>query len=52
MPQAALDRVPLSLSYTKIYAPADGVVGKRGVQLASRIQPGQTLMFVTKTDEI
>jgi membrane fusion protein, multidrug efflux system len=27
-------------------------VGKRGVQVGSRIQPGQTLMFVTETDDI
>jgi membrane fusion protein, multidrug efflux system len=42
----------LNLSYTKIYAPANGIVGKRAVQLGSRIQPGQTLMFVTETDQI
>jgi len=50
--QAALDQALLNLSYTKIYAPANGIVGKRGVQLGSRIQPGQTLMFVTETDAI
>jgi membrane fusion protein (multidrug efflux system) len=50
--KAALDQSLLNLSYTKIYAPANGIVGKRGVQLDSRIQPGQTLMFVTETDRI
>jgi membrane fusion protein, multidrug efflux system len=50
--KAALDQALLNLSYTKIYAPANGIVGKRGVQLNSRIQPGQTLMFVTETDAI
>lgn len=50
--RAALDQALLNLSYTKIYAPANGVVGKRGVQLGSRIQPGQSLMFVTETDAI
>jgi len=50
--QAALDQAQLNLGYTKIYAPADGIVGKRAVQLGSRIQPGQTLMFVTETDDI
>jgi membrane fusion protein (multidrug efflux system) len=49
---AALDQALLNLSYTRIYAPANGIVGKRAVQLGSRIQPGQTLMFVTETDEI
>jgi len=50
--KAALDQALLNLSYTKIYAPANGIVGKRAVQLGSRIQPGQTLMFVTETDHI
>jgi membrane fusion protein, multidrug efflux system len=38
--KAALDQALLNLSYTKIYAPANGIVGKRSVQLGSRIQPG------------
>ena len=50
--KAALDQAQLNLSYTKIYAPANGIVGKRAVQLGSRIQPGETLMFVTETDDI
>ena len=50
--RAVLDQALLNLSYTKIYAPANGIAGKRTVQLGSRIQPGQTLMFVTETDEI
>ena len=50
--QAALDQALLNLGYTKIYAPANGIAGKRGVQLGSRIQPGQTLMFVTETDDV
>ena len=50
--KAALDQALLNLSYTRIYAPANGIVGNRSVQLGSRIQPGQTLMFVTETDDI
>jgi len=50
--KAMLDQALLNLSYTEIYAPADGVVGKRSVQVGSRIQPGQSLMFVTETDHI
>jgi membrane fusion protein (multidrug efflux system) len=50
--KAVLDQALLNLSYTRIYAPANGIVGKRGVQLGSRIQPGQTLMFVTETDDV
>jgi membrane fusion protein (multidrug efflux system) len=36
--KAAVDQALLNLSYTKIYAPANGIVGKRSVQLGSRIQ--------------
>ncbi|HZP44377.1 MAG TPA: HlyD family secretion protein [Candidatus Binataceae bacterium] len=50
--RAALDQALLNLSYTKIYAPADGIVGHRAVQLGSRIQPAETLMFVTETDHL
>ena len=50
--RAALDQALLNLSYTKIYGPANGIVGKRSVELGSRIEPGQTLMFVTETDEV
>jgi membrane fusion protein (multidrug efflux system) len=50
--RASLDQARLNLSYTKIYAPAHGIVGRRTVELGSRIEPGQTLMFVTETDEI
>jgi len=50
--QASLDQARLNLSYTKIYAPANGIVGRRTVELGSRIEPGQTLMFVTETDDI
>jgi membrane fusion protein, multidrug efflux system len=50
--EAVLNQALLNLSYAKICAPANGIVGKRAVQLGSRIQPGQTLMFVTETDNI
>jgi len=50
--RAVLDQALLNLGYTKIFAPPNGIVGKRSVQLGSRIQPGLTLMFVTETDEI
>ena len=48
--KAALDQALLNLSYTKIYAPANGIVGRRTVELGSRIQPGQSLMFVTENE--
>jgi len=42
----------LNLSYTRIYAPAGGIVGKKTVELGQRIQPGQTLMAVVETEDI
>jgi len=50
--QAALDQALLNLSYTKISAPAGGIVGKKTVELGHRIQPGQTLMAVVETEDI
>jgi membrane fusion protein (multidrug efflux system) len=46
--QAALDQAELNLSYTRIGAPADGVIGNRSAQLGQRIQPGQSLMALTQ----
>ena len=40
---AALRTAELNLSYTKIYAPVSGVVGRKTVELGHRIQPGQAL---------
>jgi len=34
--RAELDQALLNLSYTKVYAPANGIVGKRAVQLGNR----------------
>jgi len=52
--QAAADvrTAQLNLSYTKIYAPVSGVVGRKTVELGHRIQPGQALMIVVPLDDI
>ena len=42
----------LNLSYTKIYAPVSGVVGRKTVELGHRIQPGQALMILVPLDDI
>ena len=41
--QAALAQAQLNLSYTRIYAPSDGTVANRTVQVGNYVQPGQTL---------
>ena len=49
---AALRTAELNLSYTKIYAPVSGVVGRKTVELGHRIQPGQALMILVPLDDI
>ena len=48
--QAALDQAELNLSYTRIAAPAGGIIGNRSAQLGQRVQPGQRLMALTQID--
>src|SRR5579862_4448552 len=50
--QAALDQAELNLSYTRISAPAAGIIGSRSAQLGQRIQPGQSLMALTQMDKL
>jgi len=42
----------LNLSYTKIYAPVSGVVGRKTVEPGHRVQPGQALMILVPLDDI
>ena len=44
--EAALEMARLNESYTKIYAPTDGYVTKKSVQVGNQVQPGQPLMAV------
>jgi membrane fusion protein (multidrug efflux system) len=46
--QAAVDTSALQLSYTTIFAPADGVIGKKTAETGARVQPGQPLMAVVE----
>jgi membrane fusion protein, multidrug efflux system len=42
----------LNLSYTKIYAPQGGVIGRKTVELGHRVQPGQGLLVIVPLDDI
>jgi membrane fusion protein (multidrug efflux system) len=44
--RAARDQAALMLSYTRVIAPATGVVSKKSVELGQLVQPGQPLMTV------
>ena len=43
---AARDEAVLMLEYTTIRAPIAGVVGRRGVEVGERVQPGEPLMAI------
>ena len=48
---ARLAQAKLNLSYTRILAPVDGMVGQRAVQVGNVIAPGATLMAVVPLDQ-
>ncbi len=50
--EASADLADLNYQYTKIYAPADGYVTKKSVQIGNQIQPGQPLMAVVGLNDI
>jgi membrane fusion protein, multidrug efflux system len=50
--KAELEQARLNLSYTKILAPADGVVTNKTVEVGQRIQPGEELLSVSQVDDI
>jgi membrane fusion protein, multidrug efflux system len=50
--KAQLEQAKLNLSYTKILAPIDGMVGERSVQAGNYVGPGTTLMTVVPLDQV
>jgi membrane fusion protein (multidrug efflux system) len=50
--KAGLHTAALNLSYTKIYAPVSGVIGRKTVELGHRVQPGQGLLIIVPLDDI
>ena len=50
--EAELHRAELSLEYTTIVAPADGIVGKRTAVTGQNVSPGQTLLVIVPTRDI
>ena len=50
--RADLHTAQLNLSYTKLYAPLSGVIGRKTVELGQRLQPGQGLMVIVPLDDI
>ncbi len=50
--QAQVEQARLNLSYTRIAAPLDGVVGERSVQVGNYVAPGAALMSVVPLGRI
>src|SRR5213075_2437170 len=50
--RAARDQAALNLSYTRITAPAEGVVSKKTVEVGQLVQPGQPLMAVVPLGDV
>ncbi len=49
---ANADQAELNLEYTRIYAPEDGIIGNKNVQLNSQVTAGQELFALTQTNDI
>jgi membrane fusion protein (multidrug efflux system) len=50
--EASLRMAELNRSYTKIYAPSDGYITRKSVEIGNHIQAGQPLMAVVLLDDI
>lgn len=50
--QAHVHHAELRLSYTEIYAPVAGTVGRRSVRVGAFVQPGQALLAVVPLDAV
>ncbi len=50
--EAQLQQSRLNLSYTKILAPMDGMIGQRSVQTGNYVGPGNTLMILVPLDQV
>jgi membrane fusion protein (multidrug efflux system) len=50
--KASLNQAELNLQYTKIEAPAKGIVSRKSVEVGQVIQPGQPLMAIIPLDSV
>jgi membrane fusion protein (multidrug efflux system) len=50
--QAQLDQARLNLSYTKIVAPADGIVTRKSVEINQNVSVGQNLLTLVSLEDI
>ena len=50
--RAVLAQAQLNLQYTRITAPADGIVGNKTAEIGENISPGQVLLDLVQTDNV
>ena len=50
--EAAVHQAELELSYTKIYAPEDGIITKKTIEEGQIVQAGTPLLAISQSDEI
>ncbi len=50
--EAAVDAARLQLGYTRIVAPADGMLGERGVRVGQLVRPGTPIVSLVEIDRI
>jgi len=50
--QTLLDQAELNLSYTKIFAPVEGVVGRKNAEPGQQVSPGQQMMVDVPLNDI
>lgn len=50
--ETAVHQAELDLSYTKIYAPSDGIVTKKTIEEGQLVQPGAALMALSQSDDV
>jgi membrane fusion protein (multidrug efflux system) len=50
--QAQLDQAKLNLSYTKIVAPAAGIITRKSVEINQNVAAGQNLMMLVSLDDL
>jgi membrane fusion protein, multidrug efflux system len=50
--QSQADQAELNLEYTRIYAPEDGIIGDKQVQVGSQVASGQELFALTEINDI
>jgi len=50
--QAQLDQAELNLSYTKIVAPANGIITRKSVEIDQNVSTGQNLLTLVSLDDL